>query len=101
MRNLGWLSLMLSALVACDGSGLEPGQVQRAPDTAIVPDTTEPAETTPAEETTPTPALEVTDPLEPAEPVAPTVTPLPSGTSDGSGLIGFYAQVFIGRNLMA
>ncbi len=87
MRNLGWLSLMLSALVACDGSGLEPGQVQRTPDTAIVPDTTEPAETTPAEETTPAPALEVTDPLEPAEPVAPTVTPLPSGTSDGSGLI--------------
>ncbi len=42
MRNLGWLSLMLSALVACDGSGLEPGQVQRAPDTTIVPDTTEP-----------------------------------------------------------
>ncbi len=93
MQKFGLLSVVLSALVACDGSGLEPGQrVERVPETdasAGAPDT-EPAETVPDEATSPAPDLppiEVTDPLQPAEPVQPTVLPLPSGTSDGSGLV--------------
>lgn len=91
---LGW-SLSMLVASACDGSQVAAGSADSAatdttadsadsaPSEDTSADTT--ADTAPEEDTTPPPApIGVEDPL---TPVAPAARPLPSGETDGSGII--------------
>lgn len=75
------------AMSACDGSGLEPGQVADATqvdDTNDSADTA--ADTTPLEEVAPVDQT-IFDASLPLDPVAPTLRPLPSGISEDHALV--------------